>query len=146
MSHIQPAKNTLRDYVEIGAAFLIIVVILFGLGRLDLLPKQLGVSETISYGLVFIIGLVASVSSCIAVTGGLLVAVAAKYNEATDSRPGLQRLKPLMYFNAGRILSYTLLGGAVGALVSALTLSPETNGILTILASAVMIVLGLHML
>ena len=35
-----------------------------------------------SYGLVFLIGLVASVSSCLAVTGGLLVAFAAKYNEA----------------------------------------------------------------
>ena len=99
-----------------------------------------------SYGLVFVIGLVASVSSCIAVTGGLLVAVAAKYNEATGSRPGLQRLKPLIFFNAGRILSYTLLGGVVGALGSALTLSAEANGILTLAASAVMIVLGLQML
>ena len=75
-------RNAPRDYVEIGAAFLIVVAILFALGQLDLLPKQFGVSETMSYGLVFVIGLVASVSSCIAVTGGLLVAVAAKYNEA----------------------------------------------------------------
>ena len=84
------AKNSPRDYVEIGAAFLIIVAILFVLGQLDLLPKQFGVSETMSYGLVFVIGLVASVSTCIAVTGGLLVAVAAKYNEASadaDARP-----------------------------------------------------------
>ena len=99
-----------------------------------------------SYGLVFLIGLVASVSSCIAVTGGLLVAVAAKYNEATAAHPGLQRLKPLIYFNAGRIVSYTLLGGAIGALGSALTLSNATNGVLTILASAVMILFGLQML
>jgi uncharacterized protein len=80
------------------------------------------------------------------VTGGLLVAVAAKYNDATANLTPMQRMKPHLYFNAGRILSYTLLGGAIGALGSALTLSPEVNGILTIVASAVMILLGLQML
>jgi sulfite exporter TauE/SafE len=140
------AKNSPRDYAEIGAAFLIVIGILFVLGQLDLLPKQFGVSETMSYGLVFVIGLVASVSSCIAVTGGLLVAVAAKYNDATANLTPMRRMKPHIYFNAGRILSYTLLGGAIGALGSALTLSPEINGILTIAASAVMILLGLQML
>jgi len=146
MSNIHPAKNAPRDYVEIGAAFLIIVAILLMLGKLDLLPNQFGVSETMSYGLVFVIGLVASVSSCIAVTGGLLVAVAAKYNEASTALTSLQRIKPHIYFNVGRILSYTLLGGAIGALGSALTLSPEINGALTLVASAVMILLGLQML
>src|SRR5256885_14052738 len=106
MSNIHPAQNSPRDYVEIGAAFLIIVAILFGLGRLDLLPNQFGVTETMSYGLVFVIGLVASVSSCIAVTGGLLVAVAAKHQEASASLTPVQRLQPHNYFNARRILTY----------------------------------------
>ena len=145
-SSTQAAKNSPRDYTEIGAAFLIVIGILFVLGQLDFLPKQFGVSETMSYGSVFVIGLVASVSSCIAVTGGLLVAVAAKYNEAAANLTPMRRMTPHIYFNAGRILSYTLLGGAVGALGSALTLSPEVNGVLTIAASAVMILLGLQML
>ena len=55
-------------------------------------------------------------------------------------------MKPHIYFNAGRILSYTLLGGAIGAMGSALTLSPEVTGALTIIASAVMILLGFQML
>ena len=139
-------SNSPRDYAEIGAAFLIIIGLMLGLGHFGLLPTQFGVSDTMSYGLVFVIGLVASVSSCIAVTGGLLVAVAAKYNEATAGLTPMQRMKPHIYFNAGRILSYTLLGGAVGALGSALTLSPGVNGVLTIVASAVMILLGLQML
>ena len=146
MIDAHPPKNSPRDYVEIGAAFLIIVATLFALSHLDLLPKEFGVSDTMSYGLVFVIGLVASVSSCIAVTGGLLVAVAAKYNEASVALTRVQRTKPHIYFNAGRILSYTLLGGAIGALGSALTLSPEINGVLTLVASAVMILLGLQML
>lgn len=146
MANVSTPANSRRDYLEIGAAFLIIVAVVLALGRFDLLPKQFGVSETMSYGLVFVIGLVASISSCIAVTGGLLVAVAAKYNEATSNLTRAQRMKPHIYFNAGRIISYTLLGGAIGALGSALTLSPEINGVLTLVASAVMILLGLQML
>ena len=140
------SRNTPREYLEIGAIFLVLAALVFAFRQFDLLPRGLSVSDTMSYGLVFLIGLVASVSSCIAVTGGLLVAMAAKYNETTDTRPGLQRLKPLIYFNAGRIISYTLLGGAVGVLGSALTLSNEMNGVLTIVASAIMILLGLNML
>jgi len=146
MTKIHTTRNSARDYLEIAAAFLIIIAILLALGQLDLLPRQFGVSETMGYGLVFVIGLVASVSSCIAVTGGLLVAVAAKFSEASGALTPAQRMRPHIYFNTGRILSYTLLGGAIGALGSALTLSPEINGLLTLVASTVMILLGLQML
>src|SRR5262249_21699346 len=145
-SPITPTPNTPRDYAEIGAAFLIVIAVILALGHFDVLPKSFGVSDTMRYGLLFVIGLIASDSSCIAVTDGVLVAVAAKYNEASTNLTAAQRLKPLVYFNAGRILSYTLLGGAVGALGSALTLSPDVNGVLTILASLVMVLLGLQML
>jgi uncharacterized protein len=142
----QRATHSARNTIEIGAAFVIVVGILFILARLDVLPQQFAVSDDMSYLLVFVIGLVASISTCIAVTGGLLVAIAARYNEANAALTGAQRLKPHLYFNAGRIISYTLLGGAIGALGAALTLSPEVNGLLTIIASVVMILLGLQML
>jgi sulfite exporter TauE/SafE len=145
-SVLRPDTNSPRDYVEIGAAFLVLVGILFALSRFDLLPQRLTISDEMSYGLVFAIGLVASVSSCMAVAGGLLVAVAAKYNQISGNLTSLQRLKPHLYFNAGRVVSYTILGGAIGALGATLTLSNEINGFLTIAASAVMILLGLQML
>jgi sulfite exporter TauE/SafE len=89
---------------------------------------------------------VASVSSCIAVTGGLLVAVAAKYNDATSGLSAALRFRPHIFFNAGRVISYMLLGGAIGALGSTFTMSAEASGTLMILASVIMIVLGLQML
>jgi sulfite exporter TauE/SafE len=143
---IDSRRGVCRDYLETAAAFVVVIGILLALGQLDVLPRQFGFSETISYGLVFVVGLVASVSSCIAVTGGLLVAIAAKYNEAAEKLTPMQRLKPHLYFNAGRILSYTLFGGAVGALGSTLILSPQINGLLTLAASLVMVLLGLQML
>ncbi len=139
-------ENTGRDYVEIGAVFLILVGLYLVLDQFDALPQNLAVPNNISYGLALLIGVVASMSTCIAVTGGLLVAVAAKYNEATANLSGAQRFKPHLFFNAGRIASYTLLGGAIGALGSTFTLSPQAGGVLMILASLIMIVLGLQML
>src|SRR6266436_7123573 len=139
-------KNTRRDFVEIGAVFLILVALYVILQQLDLLPDRLAVPNNISYGLAFLIGVVASISTCIAVTGGLLVAVAAKYNAAGRHLSRFQSFRPHIYFNAGRIASYTLLGGAIGALGSTFTLSAEANGLLILVASGVMIVLGLQML
>src|SRR5216684_927798 len=142
----EPQDNTKYGFLEFGAVLLILVGLFYLLSEYDLLPSGFGISNDMSYAVVLMIGLVASVSSCMAVTGGLLVAVAAKYNEVNAQLTSLQRLKPHLYFNAGRIVSYTLLGGIVGTLGSALALSPATNGALTIAVSIVMIVLGLQML
>lgn len=132
--------------LEVGGIVLIFAALFFAARHFGFIPRGISVGDGMSYGLVFIIGLVASVSSCIAVTGGLLVAVTAKYNEVSGAAPGWPRFRPLIFFNAGRIISYTLLGGLVGLLGSVLTLSNEVNGILTLIASAVMILLGLSML
>lgn len=144
-SSIEEHANTSKDYLQIGAVFLIVVAGYLLLKQFDLVPK-LGISDNMSYGFVFLIGLVAALSTCLAVTGGLLVAVAAKYNEQNPGLSGWEKFKPTLYFNIGRVVSYTVLGAAVGALGSVLTLSPQVNGIVTILASAVMIILGFQLL
>jgi uncharacterized protein len=133
-------------FLEIAAAFLVPIALALALHHFQLLPRGLSISDEMSYGLVFVIGLVASVSSCLAVTGGLLVALAANYNESNPYLTDRQRLAPHLWFNLGRLISYTLLGGAIGALGAALTLSPIVSGVLTVLASVIMIVLGLNML
>jgi protein-disulfide isomerase/sulfite exporter TauE/SafE/copper chaperone CopZ len=141
------SKNTGRDYLEIGAAFLILVGVYLLLKQLDVLPENFAVpNTTISFGLALLIGLVASMSTCIAVTGGLLVAIAAKHNAANGHLSGVQKFKPHLYFNAGRIISYTILGGAIGALGSTFSLSTEATSLLILLVSLVMIALGLQLL
>lgn len=153
LSHVRPNaeqqvahRNTKKDYAEIGAVFLIIVALYLGLNQFNLIPKSLGISDNMSYGFVFLIGLVAAVSTCIAVTGGLLLAVASKYNEQNPSLNGYQKFKPHIYFNIGRVLSYTLLGGAVGALGSVLTISSRVTGVMTIFVSLIMLILGFQLL
>ncbi len=135
-----------QRYSEIGAVLVVIIGAYILLKQFDLLPKSLGVTDNMSYGFIFLIGLVAATSTCLAVAGGLLLAVAAKFNEKNPHLRGWQKFKPHLYFNVGRIASYTLLGGAIGALGSVLTISSTITGIITIVASLLMIIIGLQLL
>ncbi len=150
-----PPKNSfinsfiLKDkerYSEIGAALVVLFAAYFLLTQFDLLPKNFGVADNMSYGFIFVIGLVAATSTCLAVAGGLLLAVSSKFHEKNPDLNGWQKFKPHIYFNAGRIASYTLLGGAIGTLGSVLTLSSSLMGIITIIASLLMMVMGLQLL
>src|SRR5260370_22141660 len=113
------AKNTDRDYAEIVAAFFILAGLYVALAQFDLLPQNLALPNEISYGLALLIGVVASVSSCIAVTGGLLVAIAAKYNDATPGLSAARRFRPHIFFHVGRAVSYPVLWGATAPLGAA---------------------------
>ncbi|MGH9856959.1 MAG: sulfite exporter TauE/SafE family protein, partial [Acidobacteriota bacterium] len=138
-------QKSKRDYIELGAVLLILVAGYLILRQFDLVPK-IGITDNMSYGFIFAIGLVAAMSTCLAVTGGLLVAVAAKYNEMHPHLTGVQKLKPHLFFNVGRIVGYTAFGAAIGGLGSVLTISPRVNGLITIAASLVMIILGFQLL
>lgn len=145
-THTSEPKPISEDSAQTGAIFLLILAIYIVLSRFNLFPEGLAISDNMSYGFIFAIGLVAAVSSCIAVTGGLLVAAAAKYSELHPNLSGIRKFKPHLYFNAGRVIGYTVFGGLVGALGSILTLSTEATGWLTVLVSIVMILLGFQML
>ncbi len=139
-------RNGTKEYAEIGAVFLFLVAIYTVLSQFSLLPRGFGITDTMGYGLVFAIGLVAALSTCLAVAGGLLLAVAAKYNESYPNLSPYQKFKPTLYFNVGRVISYTSFGAIIGTLGSVVSLSPFGTGILSIIASIVMIILGFQML
>lgn len=142
----QPSdRNTSRDYLHIGAIFLIVVAIYLIARQFDLIP-DIGVSDKMGYGFVFAIGLVAATSTCLAVTGGLLLGMSAKYAERHPGLSGAQKFKPTLAFNAGRIVGYTAFGAAIGGIGSAISLSSRATGLVTIVASVVMILLGLQLL
>lgn len=138
-------KNNITDYLQMGWIFLVIMALYNILKQFDFLPA-FSLSQQMSYGLIFLIGLVAAVSSCLAVVGGLLLALAGKYNETHPDLTGIQKFKPHIYFNIGRVIGYTVFGAAVGALGSVLTLSPRANGYLMVLVSIVMLMLGFQLL
>ncbi len=88
----------------------------------------------------FMVGLVASVSSCLAVVGGLVLSLS-----ATVSQDKVSDIKPMILFHTGRLLSFAVLGGVLGAIGGAIGISFAFTAVLGIIASLVMIVLGLNL-
>lgn len=142
----QAEKNDLFDYLQIGATFFGIVVIYLMIKSSGWAGADIGSYDSASYGLVFVMGLVAAVSSCMAITGGLLISVSSEWAKNHPEMTGWQKFRPLLHFNIGRLFFYGLLGGLVGWIGSALKLSSGTSATVTLIAGLVMLFLGLHLL
>jgi sulfite exporter TauE/SafE/copper chaperone CopZ/plastocyanin len=98
-----------------------------------------------TYPIVFVIGLTAGISTCMAMVGGLVAGFSASYAETHQYATRWERFKPNLFFNAGRLVSYTVLGGVIGALGSAVKLSTGFTGLLVVAAGMVMLYLGLKL-
>lgn len=121
--------------LPIGLAFLALFFIVQKSGILNF-----GLGGTITPVTSFIIGLVASVSSCLAVVGGLVLSLS-----ATVSQDKVSDKKPMMLFHGGRLISFAVLGGVLGAIGNTIGISFTITATLGIIASAVMIALGLNL-
>ncbi len=69
----------------------------------------------------------------------------ARFAEKHPYASPLQKFKPHLFFNLGRIISFFVLGGIIGLGGSLFQLSPFTLGILTIIVGLVMFFLGLQL-
>ena len=88
----------------------------------------------------FIIGLIASVSSCLAIVGGLVLSLSAKISEDNVSDT-----KTFILFHGGRLVSFALLGGVLGWIGNVIGINFTFTAILGIMASLVMLLLGLNL-
>lgn len=129
---------TWSDYkiaVPAALAFILLFVVLQKLGIVNLV----NISK-VSFGTAFVVGLVASVSTCMAVVGGLVLSMSANFAKEGD------KIRPQIMFHAGRIVSFFVLGGLIGLLGA--TFQPGIIGmfVLNIVVALVLIVLGLNLL
>lgn len=131
---------------QLVGLFTLVFVLGSIVARLGLLKAGIAISPTTGFWTVFVVGLVAASSSCIAVSGGLLLSSAAKFNERYGTAAPMARMRPVFMFVAGRIASYGLLGGVIGAVGKALSPSPLVTGMITVLAALYMLTMGLDML
>ncbi len=131
------------------AGILIMILALF------LLLRQSGLSgifnafptaETkMGYGMLFLIGLATSVH-CLAMCGGINLSQCIP-RAAEDLPQGpLKVLRPSFLYNLGRVISYTAVGGIVGALGSVVAFSGSFRGVVQIVAGVFMAIMGLNML
>ena len=71
-----------------------------------------------SYAVLFIAGLLTSIH-CVGMCGGIMLSQTV--NNESDNK--LQAMMPALYYNAGRVISYTVLGAIMGAVGSVFSLS-----------------------
>jgi len=111
------------------------------------LSSWLNVSSASSLPAFFVLGLLAGLSSCAALVGGLVLSLSKQWLELYQKDDSLsQKIQPHLMFNAGRLASYGILGAILGGVGSRLQISLNFTAFLVIAISFLMILLGMQML
>lgn len=92
-----------------------------------------------------LLGVAAGFSTCMAMVGGLVLAVSARHQALQDDSSRGGRFRPHIVFNAGRVVGFTLLGALTGLVGTVLTLSGTALAIAMLVAAAVMTLVGLQL-
>lgn len=130
-----------RDLSEFRTALPIamgLIALFIVLQKMDIV-RLLDVSD-VSYGAAFLIGVVASLSTCMAVVGGVVLSLSTAF-----ARKG-ERVRPQVLFHVGRVVAFFVLGGAIGVIGKAFTLNTFSTFMLGIVIGGVMLFLGLDLL
>ena len=121
--------------IPTALAFAVLFVVLQKVGLVNLIT-----TSKVSLGTAFVIGIIASLSTCMAVVGGLLLSMSATFAKEGD------KIKPQVLFHVGRLVSFFILGGAIGAIGSAFQLNGTGSFVLSVIVGLVMLILGLNLL
>jgi sulfite exporter TauE/SafE/copper chaperone CopZ/plastocyanin len=138
-------SKTSQFILSLGVA--VLVVIGFYLIERTGFTRFVTVESTSSLIAFFAFGIIAGVSSCAALVGGLVLSLAKQWNELYFHEPTfLKKMQPHFLFNIGRLLAFAGGGGMFGFIGKQLSLSLHFSSILVIGVSVIMIILGLQML
>lgn len=125
-----------RIAIPIATAFVALFVLLQEAGLVQLVEG----GDELSFGAVFFIGVIASLSTCMAVVGGLVLSMSATFAKEGD------KWRPQLLFHLGRLIAFFLLGGVIGALGGAFVLNAAMTFILSLFVGLVMLVMGINLL
>jgi len=126
-------------FVEIFGYVGLVLLLGMMLKRIGLFDQGFAFDESTTLGSVVAVGLLAASSSCVAVSGGLMLSVFAKL-------PDVARRMAPWQFVVGRILSYAFFGGLIGWLGRAVQPSPTVIGAIMVVAAILMFAAGLDLL
>ncbi len=115
--------------------FIVLFVSLQKLGIVNLIN-----ASDVSYSTAFIVGIVASLSTCMAVVGGLVLSVSASFAKEND------KVRPQILFHVGRLISFFILGGAIGALGAVFQFGSTGTFILNLIIAIILLILGINLL
>lgn len=132
---IQKNWSDFKIAVPVALGFAVLFVVLQKLGIVNLVN-----GGNVTYGTAFVIGIIASLSTCMAVVGGLVLSMSATFAKEGD------KVRPQLMFHGGRIVAFFILGGVIGTIGSAFTLGTIGTFVLGLIVALVMVVLGINLL
>jgi hypothetical protein len=134
LSNDQKWKD-LKVAFPIALIFIALFILLQKMGIVNLVN-----ASSVGWGTAFIIGVIASLSTCMAVVGGLVLSVSVSFAKTGD------KVKPQLLFHLGRLLSFFILGGVIGSIGSAFQLGANGTFLLGVIVGIIMLILGLNLL
>lgn len=132
------STETVKDHKYIGILMVVAAVVLLGMNTsgFDMDAKL----ANASYAVLFVVGVLTSIH-CVGMCGGIMLSQSIN----KESKSKFEAMKPAILYNTGRVISYTFLGGIVGAIGSVFALSLSAQAGLQIFAGVFMIMMGLNM-
>lgn len=128
-------KTNLR---RMASLTLIIIAMCLLFSRLKVFNSLPLAESGMGYGMLFLIGLFTSFH-CIAMCGGINLSQCIPQH-------GNKVLFATVFYNLGRIISYSAVGFIVGAMGSVITLTGSLKGIVQIIAGSIMVIMGMNLL
>ncbi|MDR0837698.1 MAG: sulfite exporter TauE/SafE family protein [Propionibacteriaceae bacterium] len=140
------AKDTTvwRDF-GVGVAVVAAGWLLLRLFGITDLANALVMDESAGLGFVALVGVAASVSTCMALVGGIVMGVTSTYAQAHPDATRAQLLRPQLLFHVGRVVGFAALGGVIGALGSVVSLQGTGLAVGMIVVAVVMTLLGIRL-
>ncbi|MFH0950904.1 MAG: sulfite exporter TauE/SafE family protein, partial [bacterium] len=135
------AKQWLASFLAIAILYLFYRLFnnLGAFSWLDVDPSK------INYSVAFLVGIVASMSTCLMVVGAVIISFSAKY-QAKGIGFYNTAVKPQVLFQIGRLATFFVLGGLLGLMGSWLKLSDNFIAWFTVIIALVLVWLGLNIL
>lgn len=142
--YITENKETLEQNIKLKEFIIILITIviiltisykILGFNIFNMIPT---IDSKLTYGMLFITGLLTSLH-CISMCGAINMVTVINQNTS-------KRLKGPIFYNLGRIISYTLLGAFTGLIGNIISISKTVMGIIIIMSAIIMFFMSLNML
>ncbi len=137
-----PVTGMLKPLLT-ALAVITLLAFLFSTG----FSNPVAITPNSTYGAFFLFGLLAGVSSCAALTGGLVLSLASQWNTPQEQHAAFKKsITPHLLFNAGRIAAYAALGALLGLAGQTMRISSFVTNTALVAVSALMLVIAFQML
>lgn len=124
-------------------AVITLLVLVFSPG----FSNMVAITPQSTYGAFLLFGLLAGVSSCAALTGGLVLSLASRWNTRQGQDESLKKsIIPHLFFNTGRIAAYAAMGALLGLAGETMKISSFVTNTALLAVSVLMLVIAFQML